>query len=60
MCITQDLFIALALSETVYRVLDPGGLEHAVRVADELCKGLPNFSDVELRLQWSAPDVQHR
>ncbi|BDA47931.1 hypothetical protein COCOBI_11-1880 [Coccomyxa sp. Obi] len=56
----KDVFLALALSETVYRVLDPGGLHQAVRVADELCKGLPHFSDVELKMQWSTSDLAHR
>lgn len=40
-------------------VLDPGGLQEAECIADELCQSLP-FTDIHLRLQWSRPDMLHR
>ena len=44
---------ALLLSETVYRIMDPGGPAEAERVADMLMEDLPAFARSSLHLQWS-------
>ena len=56
----QAALNALALSETVYRIMDPGGLQEAERVAHELCRELPAFARSPLRLQWSSDHVPQR
>ena len=56
----QAALNALALSETVYRIMDPGGLPEAERVAHELCRELPAFARSPLRLQWSSNRVPQR
>ena len=56
----QAALNALALSETVYRIMDPGGLPEAERVAHELCRELPAFARSPLRLQWSSDHVPQR
>ncbi len=56
----QAALNALALSETVYRILDPGGHAEAVRVAEELCNELPVFARSVLQLQWSPAHARQR
>ena len=51
---------ALLLSETVYRIMDPGGLAEAERVADMLMEDLPAFARSRLRLQWSPDHLPQR
>lgn len=56
----QAALNALALSEIVYRILDPGGHTGAVRVAEELCNELPAFARSALQLQWSPDNACQR
>ena len=51
---------ALLLSETVYRIMDPGGLAEAERVAEMLMDDLPAFARSPLRLQWSPDHIPQR
>ena len=57
---TQAALNALALSETVYRIMDPGGLTEAERVARQLISELPAFAQSPLRLQWSSKHSPQR
>ena len=51
---------ALLLSETVYCIMDPGGLAEAERVAEMLIEDLPAFARSPLRLQWSPDHITQR
>ena len=52
--------MALTFSEVVYRVLDLGGTDEAIQVADDLCQAFEELVNAPLRLQWSLPGVGHR
>ena len=51
---------ALLLSETVYRIMDPGGPAEAERVADMLMGDLPVFARSSMHLQWSPDHISQR
>ena len=50
----------MLLSETVYRIMDPGGLAEAERVAEKLMEDLPAFARSPLCLQWSPDHLPQR
>ena len=59
MCVLQDVFNCMCLSEGVYKVVDYGE-EKATEILGAILEGFPPGLVSLKRVEWSRPDSSHR